>query len=334
MGDFIARRATTTSRLEQVTESEFPTITICMDPPLKPSVASKYGFKWELDLHMIDVPNTTLLEKMEALSYMIDKDFSIKITTKDELHAVDLKVGSNKRFFIEPVITFKHGICYKMKPNFKVTNRSVDITFQIQFKMMDDDSDLPNHFVVYFTSPNTTLNVATNIWPQYAPGKVKVPSNNRKISIITYDRAIEYTFKTGVLNSSECIAKVIRESPCKNKCCSTSGCPLPLCNSYTDFDCIWGRNKLWQTCLLQKQAVAYLPELNEYTAYDYNFVAPGTFMIVSTTDTKQIIEEIDVITFSGLIGSIGGSLGMFFGFSITPYLSFLIEKITKNIFNS
>ena len=59
---------------------------------------------------MIDVPNTTLLEKMEALSYMIDKDFSIKITTKDELHAVDLKVGSNKRFFIEPVITFKHLI--------------------------------------------------------------------------------------------------------------------------------------------------------------------------------------------------------------------------------
>ena len=48
--------------------------------------------------------------------------------------------------------------------------------------------------------------------------------------------------------------------------------------------------------------------------------------------TKQIIEEIDVITFAGLIGSIGGSLSMFFGFSFTSYLLFTIEKFTTKIF--
>ena len=37
MGDYIAGRTTTTSRLVQVTETEFPTVTICMDPSLKPS---------------------------------------------------------------------------------------------------------------------------------------------------------------------------------------------------------------------------------------------------------------------------------------------------------
>ena len=45
MGDYMKDRATTSSRLEQASVSEFPTITICMDPPLKPSVMSKYGFK-------------------------------------------------------------------------------------------------------------------------------------------------------------------------------------------------------------------------------------------------------------------------------------------------
>ena len=38
--------------------------------------------------------------------------------------------------------------------------------------------------------------------------------------------------------------------------------------------------------------------------------------------TKEIREEDDIITLPGLIGSVGGSLGMFFGFSIANYLLF------------
>ena len=334
MGDYIAGRTTTTSRLEQVKESEFPTITICMDPPLKPSVSSKYGLKWVWDVFkkkgVPNNPNTTWLEKLETMSYMMDKDFSIKILTKEE-SLINLKVGKNKRFVVEPVVTIIKGICYKMEPKFKVTNQYIpDLTFQIQFKMTDEDSNRPSHFVMYFTSPDATLNIATEVWPQYLPGTVKFPSNSSRYSVINYDRTIQYNFKTGVRNSSECIAKVSEESQCK--CSYTSS--LPLCNSYKDFECLWGRNKVWQKCLLQKHPVAYLPKLYEYTAYDNNFSTAGTFTIVPTTDIKQIIDEIDIITLSGLIGSIGGSLGMFFGFSLTPYLSFLIEKITKTIFYS
>ena len=121
MEDYIAGRTTTTSRLEQVEESDFPTITICMDPPVKPSVASKYGFKWVWDLYVPNTSNTTLLEKLETLSYIMNKDFSIKIITEEEPYEVNLKVGNNKRFVVEPVFTFMQGICYKMEPNFKVT---------------------------------------------------------------------------------------------------------------------------------------------------------------------------------------------------------------------
>ena len=334
MEDFIAGRTTTTSELKQVEESDFPTITICMDPPLKPSVTPKFGLNWAWDVYEKGIPdtampNTTLVEKLETLSYVMDKDFSIKIRSKNE-SLVNLKVGNNIRFAIEPVFTFMKGICYKMEPKFKVTSQYIpDFTFQIEFKVTDED--VPSHFMLYLTSPDATLSIATEIWAQYLPGTVKFPSNSTKFSIITYDRAIQYNFKTGVGNSSECMAKVMEESQC-NKCYYTSS--LPLCDSMEDFECLWGSNKVWQKCLLQKHPVAYLPKLNEYKAYDANFSTPGVFMIVAMTDTIQIIEEIDIITLSGLIGSIGGSLGMFFGFSITPYLSFLIEKITKTIFNS
>ena len=79
MGDYFEDRATTTSRLIKVTKSKFPTITICMDPALKPSVVAKYGFQALGEIVTIDVPNTTLSEKLESLSYILNQDFSIKI---------------------------------------------------------------------------------------------------------------------------------------------------------------------------------------------------------------------------------------------------------------
>ena len=336
MGDYIAGRTTTTSRLVQVSETEFPTITICMDPPLKPSVMSKYGFKSLEEVVINDVPNATLLETLEVLSYRLNLDFSMKITRYNQDNKdIDLKLGENEFFFIEPVITFLQGICYKLAPKFQVNNERVTIVdFHIQLKSGETNQDQPSHFVVYLTSPTATLNIAANIWPQYLPGKVKVPFNSGKISIFQFDKVIEYTFKNGVQNTSECMKQVISKSDCSNECCHISGCSLPICNSTKEFDCLHGNIKLFKKCFLQKHSFAYLPDLEESPVYGQNLSASGVFIVSTTSNTKQIIEEIDVITLSGLIGSIGGSLGMFFGFSITSYPLFAIEKFTKKIFNS
>ena len=330
MGDYIADRATTTSQLKQVEESEFPTITICMDPPVKPSVGSKHGFKWFGEFFYTDTMNTTWLQKSEALSYILNKDFTIRIINEGKVY---LNVGENEKFFVEPVFTLLQGICYKMEPTFKVKNKWEDFWFHIKFNNLEKQ-DRPTHFVLYLTSPNATLNIATDIWPQYIPGKVKIPvKTKKKVMIVKYDRVIEYTFKTGVQDSSECMANIIKEFGCKNQCCHISGCSLPICNSSEGFQCILGKSKYVLKCLLQKHQLAYLPQLHEYPLYDHTFfVANGAFIVGAASGTKEIIEEIDVITLSGLIGSVGGSLGMFFGFSFTSYLSFVIEKFTKNIF--
>ena len=328
MGDYIADRATTTSQLQQVEESEFPTITICMDPPVKPSVGSMHGFKWFGEFFYADTLNTTWLQNSLALGYILNKDFTIKIWNEGK---VFLNVGENEKFFVEPVFTLLQGICYKLEPKFRVKNKWEDFWFHIKFNNLEKQ-DRPTHFVLYLTSPNATLNVATDIWPQYLPGIVKVPFNTKRTTIIKYDRTIEYIFKEGVKNSSECMSKVVEESGCQ-QCCHLSGCSLPICNSSEGFACIWGTHKLGQKCLLLKQTLAYLPQLsNSPIYYPNSSTSSGVFIISTTSDTKQIIEEIDVITLSGLIGSIGGSLGMFFGFSFTSYLSFVIGKISKNIF--
>ena len=327
MGDYMADRITTTSRFEEVSELKFPTITICMDPPQKPSVALMYGFETLFDINRKDVPNTTLYERFEVLSYILNKDFSIKIKRFDK-QEIDLLVGDNDNYFVEPIVTLFQGICYKIDSKFKAT---IFTTVTLRVYLNDSINEKPTHLVVYLTSPDATLNLATDTWPQFLPGKVKLSfDDTRKITVITY-RAVKYTFKTGVENSSECVTEIIEKSKCKNSCFSVSGSSLPICNSAKDYDCILSYYPQWQKCLLQKNTVAYVPKRNENLLYG-NMSSEVKIRVSARTQGKQIIEEIDVITLSGLIGSVGGSLGMFFGFSITSYLSFVIERFVKKVF--
>ena len=328
MGDYMADRVTTTSRFEEVSELEFPTITICMDPPQKPSVALMYGFDTMFDIIWEDVPNTTLYERFETSSYILNKDFSIKVKAFNKKE-IALLVGDNDNCYVAPIVTIYHGICYKIDPKFKIPEFN-SVLFKLYLNEMNTEK--PINLVMYLTSPDATLNLATDIWPQFLPGEIKLPFDaTRKKTVISY-RNVEYTFKTGVENSKECVTEIIEKSKCKNNCFSISGSLLPICNSTKDYDCIWQYYPQWQKCLLQKRAVAYVPKKNDILYYGKK---SSDIEVQFSTRTKgmQIIEEIDIITLSGLIGSIGGSLGMFFGFSITSYLSFVIERFVKKVFH-
>ena len=329
MGDYIADRVTTTSRFEKVLELEFPTITICMDPPQKLSVAQMYGFNSMAEIHWTDVPNTTLSERFETSSYILNKDFSINVHSKSFGNKeVELMIGENDDFLVEPIVTYFQGICYKIEPKFKVTNFTY---FTFKWHLKEKSTDNPSYVLVYLTSPDATLNLATDIWPQYLPGEIKLAIDDiTKKTAIKY-RAVEYTFKTGTENSSQCVTEIMENSICKSSCFYISGSSFPICNSTKDFACLWSYFEQWQECLLQKHAVAYVVKKNEIQLYANNSTEIE-LRVGAFSKSKQIREEVDVITLSGLIGSVGGSLGMFFGFSITSYISFVIESFIKKVF--
>ena len=104
-------------------------------------------------LHLKDVPNTTLFERFEASSYILNKDFSIKAYDK-----FDLKVGVSDYFLIEAIVTWYHGICYKIGQKFKITEASY-VSFI--FHLNESNTDQPNDVMMYLTSPDATLNLAT-----------------------------------------------------------------------------------------------------------------------------------------------------------------------------
>ena len=171
MGDYIADRITTTSRFQEVKISDFPTITICMDQPQKSAIAKSFGFKSMQDIHIKEVANMTLLERFEIISYKLNQDFYIN----------DLKIGNNKEFVIEPIVTYFQGICYKLNPKFKIKHQFETKIFSLQFSK--EVKDLPQNFDVYLTSKTSMINIVTDIWPQYSCGKVSISISNNNSTL-------------------------------------------------------------------------------------------------------------------------------------------------------
>ena len=79
---------------------------------------------------------------------------------------------------------------------------------------------------------------------------------------------------------------------------------------------------------LKKRALTYPGEITKMinTMKNQSSRTLTLFEIGIFSFFKLVKEEIDVITFADLIGSLGGSLGMFFGFSISTCVIYLLDK--------
>ena len=99
-----------------------------------------------------------------------------------------------------------------------------------------------------------------------------------------------------------------------------------------------------QECLKQKEFKQYSASIQEteinFDPLNYEqFLEVGMtdsniqFMIFAASSTSNVFEEVLIFDEIGLVGTLGGSLGLFIGFSfldyITPCVDALIEKVAK-----
>ena len=97
MTDYFMDRTTVTSRIEEASDLQFPTITICMHPAQKPSVAKEFDYMWFWAVFRKNINSTqTLPERFEKLSYIANHDYEIKfiymtkwLTLQNGLNVVD-----------------------------------------------------------------------------------------------------------------------------------------------------------------------------------------------------------------------------------------------------
>ena len=122
-------RTTITRRVENVNSVEFPIVAICFDPATKLSVAKKYGFESHNDKFYRHVPNRTLPQVFNEISYGFHEDYTIRNYNGKKIHLglneIDAYWSSVKmQFQVEALTTYNFGTCIKLEPRFEMISQS------------------------------------------------------------------------------------------------------------------------------------------------------------------------------------------------------------------
>ena len=324
---FMKGRTTITKRFENVDSLEFPTITICFKPATKLSIAKKYGFESHNDKFYTDIPNKTLPQIFDEMSYGFDEDYSIwnyngkKINLG--LNDIDSYFSPVKmQFHVETIKTYNLGTCIKLEPRFEAVSKSYRIRLSIQISSLLDMEDKIDSLLFYFTSNKSWINIPENAWPQYKSSKTRVNLFEEYTNIVLQTE--EEYFNDGTDSSPECLKKLIKRQNCSYPCWATTIPGIPPCRTAKEYICL--DNAIWGTteyvgCYMTKMATYYsvLDQIENAYHKDKNTLKTDVYIGIKAMK-KVIKEEVFVLTLQDLIGSVGGSLGLFFGFSFSAVL--------------
>ena len=308
-----------------------------MVPGQKTSIGLKHGMKYYDDIYKKNFLNSTLMERYNESSYELGKDFNIILNSnhqnKIKLGEVHFK-GDSSEEAVMPSGTFKlfelrtlaMAKCYTLLPLFDIES-SFGIDFSIKMNPSVEPIDIPKGVHIFLTSNKTWANIADQMWPQV------LTSSKYKSFGSTYSELminlVEHYFKEGNDDIIGCLTDLAKKVDCPVKCHILSSVNLPLCNTSTDLRCM-----LWNTpvaeeadCYMAKKFNSYQIGRTDSTIFKKTSNLTLEFYMGMYSMMKQVKEEIEVISTPDLIGSVGGSLGMFFGMSITATCSFCLKKI-------
>ena len=323
LSDFLQNRTTFTSRIKEMKSPYAPTITICVEPIQKISVAKTFGFSVWNDIFVKDVPNLTYVETFEKLSYHMGKDYEVIMDHNDE----KLTYGNDEKFTISAIFTLDFGLCTKIQPNIPIPE--FPFVFRVNFLInpLLDELDRPKKINFLLTSNDTWQGIVTNDWHRFPSSKIQLDLQE-SWEYAFQIKVMEYLFQDGIQNIDECWMQSIEKSQCKVKCQPFNLTQtLPFCQTAAELECIIAESRIqnwYYKCNLVKNGLTFDGELSKHRKYSKENMT--SLDLIWFSKTQEIREEIRVITTSSFIGSIGGSLGMFFGFSILSYALYFIDK--------
>ena len=186
---------------------------------------------------------------------------------------------------------------------------------------------------LFIASPDTWYGITTESWPY-----IKLPKHTLHFntsSLFWFDLYVsEISFQKGNTNIPKCLETHFSGyEKCQKKCIPQMVSflkNLPVCENFEDFKCIfehWAYSAYpdYKLCLKPLKTTTYatdpvkLKKKRQPNSVD--------ILIGFASNEKKIEEETLMIGPSTYIGSIGGSLGLFLGFSFFTYLSCLIDKL-------
>ena len=304
--------------------TSYPTIIICFSPLIDDMV---YGH------------NYTILKYPDQSSFLTFDD-----------DQVTLSIGENKKQFINltEILTTYNGYCYKIISTEKTNARNYHY-FGIKFFEDIPEDKLPI-VMIYFTTEANSYGILRSYWVDGEASILRLGTNHKLVEFgLMEERQIFLQEKSNCRDQPfyHCYGLALLEDGFKNcttKCMShslpdeiiTFQNTLPLCQLQSqEMKCARKVAKNIRKMVLNSnqcpskpcQSISYVGEAGTEEISNERLYIRNFAYFFSPPKTVAISEEYLIYDFVGMLGSIGGTLGMFIGFSFFGALSFLLNQI-------
>ena len=336
---------------------ESPTLTFCFGPGYKQDVMDKYNLT-TLSFHTktegIRHSTKTISELYNEVTYHIGSDFYLTIQEQRIGNFNFTEVGT-KSFSLEDMATMNltldsiltgNGICHRLA----ISTDKIGF-FYLFFQVTIIDQSIPDFLETIITSNQNSYGIIYGLWTE---GKVlRIESNfGSKVSpsVRLNMKKTEYLPKTSKCSMNkfyyECLATLLYQQNHTNSC--SKAC-LPyflkdfsklngnlsnlssICDSFEEQMC---RNlelakvirKSYEVCQVSCKQSTYEAQIRNM---HYNVENPNQANLYLIFSSLNILEEKETLAFGviQMVGYVGGTLGLFIGFSFYGLFSYPLEKL-------
>ena len=282
------------------------------------------------------------------------KDFNFSYNKVDGL-AGDLNpllIGKNthepseEHIYLEEIFTIYSAICYKISAHFH-KDRLQNVYTQIQ---IISHYDLPS-LDIYFTSEEGSYGVTTSIWMDGAVMKIELPARMYKTVDVKVVKHINMEFKFHCNDKAfyECFAAKLSDADFSS--CPKTCLPISTPTISPKIDIPFCKCEVWHQCEEYKCSKNIIQNLlndimadqdecpNSCSTYEYS--GRTTYENEDQYDNKKALleyrfsspafmkvhQEYLVFDTLGMISAVGGTLGLFIGFSFSKIMSFILAEI-------
>ena len=322
------KSATTFSSLfEKRQKLDMPTMVFCMRPSVIPLMKEQFDYQqfFEIKYEELKESNQSMWEIAEKISYKLNRDYIIQVRGEafDDITA-NLEQGVNVvngvKMEVLEIATLRHGMCQVIHFNGTVTiDQSKPLSLTIKFDKNMPVEDIPTQVDVMFTSKDGWYGILFDDWPLFQVTKFSfdIKPQTNTLWFLKFG-LVEQKFRYGQSNITQCFERMFASNNCSTKCVPLVYnflSDLPICQNIEDYRCIikdHGKERL--KCLKPKFMIQYKgdPALSKTESKKHTYLR---LFMQFPNDLVEISEEILVISDLDFLASVGGSLGLFLGFS-------------------
>ena len=324
--EFLKGSTTFTSRAEEVDHFDTPVLILCFQP------------RYNLNSFFHKENPSSLTEFLDSGNYKLGEDIAILFGYSHGGPKKQLILGRNSDGIVNVTVstiqTMTYGLCYIIESERQPRPHQF---FYLTIQRKLEKQHKPDGVILFMASPESWYGITTETWPYLTLDKHIFGFNNSAtIWVDLYVKKISY--QKGHSSIKNCLEDHVSTYNCTHKC-------IPFFLSFLDH---------LPTCLTDEETKcmyehwAWADDFNVYTQYKH-CLKPLTTTLYEANPAKldgegngnnsvdllfgyasnemEIEEEALMIGTSSYIGSVGGSLGLFLGFSFFTHLSCCIDKL-------